>query len=176
MFPSPPLPSPPLPSPPLPSHPLPFLLSAVYSHLQQELNYRYLQEQSDSRSVHGDTAAFSAPHSQAGNPMAVSTHTAMDTSSSSTSDTRPVKWCSAHITIAKRIQAHQQQAKVSTCICVLESFAPYMCPAFISGHPGQGFIREGGGGISHPSLSFPPPRFVDLIWIVHVHIIIVPPT
>ena len=46
-----------------------------------------------------------------------STHTAMDTSSEGRPAHR-VKWCSAHVTIAKQIQAHQQQAKVCVCVCV----------------------------------------------------------
>lgn len=89
----------------------------MYSHLQQELNYRYLQEQSGPSSVrhgNGGTAAFSAPQPsnlpQQSSMGVCSTHTAMDASSESRPAHR-VKWCSAHVTIAKQIQAHQQQAK-----------------------------------------------------------------
>lgn len=94
---------------------------SVYSHLQQELNYRYLQDQSGPSSVrHGNrgTAAFSAPNSQANSNNSVLC-TAMDIASSSSCGLstlseghRPqIKWCSAHVAIAKQILAHQQQVQ-----------------------------------------------------------------
>ena len=54
-------------------------------------------------------------HTHTQQSVATSTHAAMDTSSSSGSEKgwpHRVKWCCAHITIAKQIQAHQQQSKV----------------------------------------------------------------
>ena len=137
-----------LPSPPLPPSPPPSISPhcAVYSQLQQELNYRYLQDQSGAgpgsiRSGNRGTAAFSAPHSQPNNPhqqvsvkskgqiligckygfrfnvlfrilqgLVGVASSAMDQSESG----RPhrIRWCSAHVTIAKQILAHQQQSKV----------------------------------------------------------------
>ena len=67
--------------------------------------------------------------------MATSAPTSMDTAAGSSegSQTHRVKWCSAHITIAKQIQAHQQQTKVCVyehvCMCVLVKVhsALYVC-------------------------------------------------
>ena len=135
---------------------------AVYSQLQQELNYRYLQDQSGGGpgsvrsgdlsvggpgSVWSENRGFSVPHSQPSNlhqqvTSLSHTHThtcdytvsynmlrnrtqalvgvaslGMDQSESR----RPhqVKWCSAHVTIAKQILAHQQQAKVFLPLVVI---------------------------------------------------------
>ena len=78
--------------------------------------------------------------------MTVSTHTAM----SESGQTQKVKWCCAHVTIAKQIQAHQQQTKVGMGVCVC------VCVCEGEGGKEEGRGREGGreGGISVlPSLN-----------------------
>lgn len=92
----------------------------VYSQLQQELNYRYLQEQqtlgpSSVRAGNRGAAAFSTPRSQ---PSRSLQHTAVGVATEEDqiggrARSNRVRWCTAHVTIAKQILTHQLQTKAS---------------------------------------------------------------
>jgi hypothetical protein len=82
----------------------------VFSQLQQELNYRYLQQGSE-RPGNGGAAAFSAPHSQPSNQQASVGGGGVLEQRPESCRPHQVKWCAAHVTIARQILLHQQQAK-----------------------------------------------------------------